>query len=139
LRIRKRENAPWLNSPNRINRLDPDTRNELERIINQIRQTQDVDDQEWKKAIGTAFSSSGFKVEKRVFVPDRGDGRTGRVAMVYTRADLIVGVEAGRCNPKQNSIPKLNQLGPTAIRLIGLRSGRFNGSISGVDRIFSRF
>jgi hypothetical protein len=67
-----------------MNRLDPYTRNELETIINQIRQTpDDVDDQEWKKAIGTAFVSSGFKVEKRVFVPDRGDGRTGRVAIRY--------------------------------------------------------
>ena len=121
-----------------MNRLDPNTRSELETIINQIRQKKDVDAQEWKKVIGTAFSSKGFEVEERVFVRERGDGHTGRVALVCTRANLIVGVEIGHSNPRQKSIPKLNQLDPTAIRLIGLHSGRFNGSISGVDWIFSR-
>lgn len=128
-----------LDSTNRLKLLDRKTQNELEEIIEAIRDKEASSSSEWKSAIEKVFRDHNFEMRKKVRVPDRGDGTYGFTAMVFFRGNLVVAVETGRCSVRMNSLPKINQLGPKVIRLIGLRHGNFNGSISGVDRVFSRF
>jgi len=50
------------------------------------------------------------KIQQEVFVPDRYDGRTGRVDIVYTIGDRKCAIELDRFSPRDKSIFKLKQL-----------------------------
>lgn len=56
-----------------------------------------------------SFLKNG-KLTKEVFVNDRGDGRSGRVDIVYEINGVKIGIELDRFSPRNKSIHKLKCL-----------------------------
>jgi hypothetical protein len=124
---------------NRIRQLGDEVQSELEEIILDISRRDDLSDKEWKKSTEAIFLTHGFHVTTRFIVPSRGGKYyRGKVGLVCTRGDFTIAMEFGHKSVRRKSIPKLNQVSSSAIRLVGLRLGNQNGEIPGIDRVFSR-
>src|SRR5712692_9641792 len=66
------------------------------------------------------LESNSFSFEWEVRVPDRGDGRSGRVDLVARRPGLTLAIEIDKAAPKPKSIIKIRQI-PDAVRVVALR------------------
>lgn len=53
-----------------------------------------------------SFLKSGT-IQKEVYVPNRGDGRSGRIDIVYKKNGKIIAIELDRIVPRKKSIFKL--------------------------------
>lgn len=49
------------------------------------------------------------QIQKEVFVPNRGDGRSGRIDLVYRIDNKIIAFELDRLSPRRKSIFKLKE------------------------------
>ncbi|MCK9320000.1 hypothetical protein [Methanoculleus sp.] len=52
----------------------------------------------------------GFECQKEYRVPDRGDGRSGRIDIIAFKGNLQIAIEIDRLSPRAKSIYKLKEL-----------------------------
>lgn len=62
---------------------------------------------DFSAAVQARLQRDGWAVQCEVQVPDRGDGRVGRIDLVATRGPDVVAIELDRKTPRQKSIFKL--------------------------------
>lgn len=79
--------------------------------------------------------SYGCKVQSEYFVADRGDGRDGKIDIVFWNENEVIGIELDRESPRQKSIFKLNQI--DCGKVILLREGNLKILPEGLDLILS--
>lgn len=77
----------------------------------------------------------GWAVEEEVEVPDRGDGRCGRVDLLVT-APVRVAIELDRGSVRTKSVNKLQQI--DALRIVVLRDKREHEDVHGLDAVICR-
>lgn len=63
----------------------------------------------------------GFDVLRQVVVPDRGDGRRGRVDLVAYKETALIAIELDRCWPRKKSIFKVQQIKNATTQLVYCR------------------
>jgi len=81
----------------------------------------DIKASELQSALEDFFRNANYKVEREVWVNDRGDGRRGRVDIVLYKDGARTGIEIDRATPRKKSIVKLHQL-KTSYRYVITRS-----------------
>lgn len=77
-----------------------------------------------------AFKAAGHQVTVEWVIPDRGDGKGGRIDLVV---DKMIAIEADGTRPKKKSVMKLRQF--KGIRLIVLGNGKWEGEIPGIHAV----
>ncbi len=80
---------------------------ELENLIG--KDYQNLNSKEFSNLI-TSFLKSG-EIKKEVVVSDRGDGRCGRIDMVYLIEGKEIAIELDRLKPRYKSVFKLRNYG----------------------------
>jgi len=68
-----------------------------------------------------ALKAEGFKVKREVLVPQRGDGRRGRIDIVAERGAETVALELDRRQPRLKSVRKLMCLGSCSLKAVVVR------------------
>lgn len=76
---------------------------------------------EFENLLAEEFLSAGFVVDRQVSVPNRGDGRKGRIDLVVCTPTEKIGIEIDRTSARKKSIFKLRELAADR-RIIVLRS-----------------
>lgn len=74
----------------------------------------------FQDSIELQFKHAGYETEREVPVPDRGDGRAGRIDLLARRGSEIVAIECDSGRPRRKSEEKLLAF-PATQRLIVLR------------------
>jgi len=92
---------------------------------------------ETHKKVAAFLERNGFYCRNEFRVPDRGDGRPGKIDIYAERGNLRLAIEIDRETPREKSIYKLRQV-KGALRLILLRAGPANiETPEGVDVVIS--
>lgn len=89
-----------------------------------------------KTEINEFLVSQGFEVQINCPVPDRGDGRRGKIAMLASRGKLQVALEINGEECAEKSIFKLHQV-RKAKKIILLRNGECDKPPKGIDYVIS--
>lgn len=106
----------------------------LDRACSAIGAVVALDDaREQQQAIGAALTEVGFVVVTEYEVPDRGDGRAGRIDLVATRNGVVVAIEVDRVEARDKSLRKLASL-PDVLKVLVLREGQAS-PIPGIHRV----
>lgn len=72
--------------------------------------------------VQAALSSIGFDLETEWRVPDRGDGRFGKIDVVATRGDEVIAIELDRKSARKKSVYKLlNGIPHATVRVVFCR------------------
>lgn len=90
---------------------------EIERVLKSVTRRDTAEG--FRKACVAALRKSGWSVAGEIEVPDRGDGRRGRVDLCAERDGVVVGIELDRMTPRHKSALKL--LCRSWIRVIAIR------------------
>jgi hypothetical protein len=77
---------------------------------------------EFQRLVASGLTRLGFRVQTELPVPNRGDGRTGRIDLLARRGPCIVALELDRKSPRRKSLYKLRHLGYGS-RAVVLRCG----------------
>jgi hypothetical protein len=81
--------------------------------------------------VAESFWDAGFFVEFEHRVPNRGDGRPGRIDLVVSLGKTRIAIELDCRRPRAKSIFKLRSF--DGFRLIGLRGVEWVEQIAGID------
>lgn len=79
-----------------------------------------------------AMRAEGWAVTAEFPVPDRGDGRSGRIDAVVT-APAVVGLEFDRCSVRAKSVEKLSHI--EGYRVVVLRDADSHPPMPGIDAV----
>lgn len=102
-------------------------------ILTAISQAEGNDAASLQSSICTALRAIGFEVKAEYPVPDRGDGRPGRVDIYAVSGSEVYAIEADWRNTREKSAFKLRQL--DAFRVIALRDAEFMDVPDGIHAV----
>lgn len=77
---------------------------------------------EFSAAVLGELRARGWAVDCEVDVPDRGDGRPGRIDAVVRKGSEVVALELDRCAPRAKSVAKLRSYQSATARAVAVRN-----------------
>jgi hypothetical protein len=89
-------------------------------VLDAVRDAAGTSSQTFVLDLARRLHGAGYSVRQREVIPDRGDGREGRIDLVVTRADLTIVVECDRKTARRKSVIKLGRY-PATGRLVVCR------------------
>jgi len=84
--------------------------------------------------LGDELSGMGYAVEFEAPVPDRGDGRPGRLDLIARGHGLVIAVEGDRLSPRGKSLAKLRSAAAD-LRVVVLRGRGASVPPAGIDAV----
>jgi len=78
---------------------------------------------EFSRAFGDLFEKHGAQIEREVCVPDRGDGRRGKIDIVAHYKEKTYAIEIDWMSPRKKSIHKIQNYQCDG-RFVVLREGK---------------
>lgn len=89
--------------------------------------------EEIKYGVHRNLALKGLDPHVEYWVPDRGDGRRGRIDLHFTLDGIDCYIEFNRCNPRAKSLHKLHSLPDSSMKLVVLAAA--NEIITEIDGI----
>lgn len=84
-----------------------------------------VDDDSWKcnLQVREHLEENGFTWKSEIAIPDRGDGKSGRIDLIAIRGNEKYAIEIDYVTPRDKSVFKLNNFDDDYVKVILLRGG----------------